>query len=128
MGWRAASSPRPPPTSRALVAAPGVHAYHWKELTFDAGSRDLTKGTSEANDPRNIFKVRSYINATTRLEIDAFYADSTASVLPLRWRPIRLDARVGYRLTPGWDVSLIGNNLLHERHLSSQCRHRAGNL
>lgn len=40
-----------------------AHAYLWKELTFDPGSRDVTRGTSEANDPRNIVKVRSYINA-----------------------------------------------------------------
>ena len=28
------------------------------------GSSDITRGASEANDPRHIFKVRSYINAT----------------------------------------------------------------
>ena len=39
------------------------HAYHWKELTFDPGSTDPTGGASEANDPRNIFKLRSYVTA-----------------------------------------------------------------
>ena len=28
-----------------------------------------------------------------------------------------LDARVGYRLRPGWDLSLIGINLLQPRHV-----------
>jgi iron complex outermembrane recepter protein len=25
--------------------------------------------------------------------------------------------RIGYRVRPGWNLSLIGTNLLHDRHL-----------
>jgi iron complex outermembrane receptor protein len=28
-----------------------------------------------------------------------------------------LDARIGYRVQPGWEVALIGLNLLHKTHL-----------
>jgi iron complex outermembrane receptor protein len=94
-----------------------AHAYLWKELTFDPGSSDLTNGRSEANDPRNIFKARSYINATNRIEVDAFFRFYGERPSPAVDAYHELDARIGYRLRPGWDLSVIGNNLLHERHV-----------
>ena len=93
------------------------HAYSWKELTFDAGSTDITRGTAEGNDPRHIFKLRSYINATSRIEIDAFYRSIGSLPQPPVDAYQELDTRVGYRVQPGWDLSLIGTNLLHARHL-----------
>jgi iron complex outermembrane receptor protein len=93
------------------------HAYHWKEFTFDPGSTDPTGGTAEANDPRNIFKLRSYVTATSRIEIDAFYRYVGALPQPAVDAYHELDARFGYRVLPGWDVSLIGNSLLHDQHL-----------
>ena len=93
------------------------HAHLWKELTFDPGSRDVTRGTSEANDPRDIFKVRSYVNATKRMEIDGFFRYVGALPQPPLDAYHELDLRVGYRLRPGWDLSLIGNSVLHERHV-----------
>jgi iron complex outermembrane receptor protein len=93
------------------------HAYLWKEFTFDPGSRDLTGGASEANDPNNIFKLRSYINATGRLEIDAFFRFVDRLPQPVVEAYSELDVRIGYRIRPGWDLSLIGSNLLHERHV-----------
>ena len=93
------------------------HAYHWKELTFDTGSTDVTRGVSEANDPRHIVKVRSYINATSRIEFDAFYRHIGRLPQPAVAAYHELDARFGFRVRPGWDLSLIGTSLLHERHL-----------
>jgi iron complex outermembrane recepter protein len=93
------------------------HAYLWKELTFDPGSNDPTHGTSEANDPSNIFKLRSYINATSRIELDAFFRYVGALPQPAVEGYSEIDARAGYRVRPGWDLSLVGTNLLHDRHL-----------
>jgi iron complex outermembrane recepter protein len=93
------------------------HAYNWKELTFDPGSTDMTRGTSEGNDPRHLFKVRSYVNATNRIEVDAFYRFNSSLPQPAVDAYSELDARVGFRLRPGWDLSLIGSSLLHDRHL-----------
>lgn len=93
------------------------HAHFWKELTFDAGSTDITRGTSEGNDPRDIVKVRSYINATRRIEIDAFFRFVGKLPQPEVDAYSELDARVGYRIRPGWDLSLIGTSLIHDRHL-----------
>jgi iron complex outermembrane receptor protein len=93
------------------------YAYLWKEFTFDPGSRDPTGGASEANDPHSIFKVRSYINATSRVEIDAFFRFVSALPKPAVDAYAELDARAGYRIRPGWDLSLVGNNLLRPRHV-----------
>ncbi len=93
------------------------HVYLWKELTFDAGSRDATRGVSEGNDPRHIVNVRSYITATNRIEIDAFYRHYGALPSPAVDAYQEVDARIGFRVAPGWDLSLIGDNLLHDRHV-----------
>jgi iron complex outermembrane receptor protein len=93
------------------------HAYLWKELTFDAGSADVTRGVSEANDPRHMFKLRSYITATNRLEIDTFYRNYGSLPGPAVDAYQELDTRIGFRIGPGWDLSIIGHNLLHERHV-----------
>jgi iron complex outermembrane recepter protein len=93
------------------------HAYLWKELTFDPTSTDPTHGAAEANDPRNIFKVRSYMAAGSRYEIDTFLRYYGARPQPAVEAYTELDARLGYRVKPGWDLSLIGLNLLHDRHV-----------
>jgi iron complex outermembrane receptor protein len=93
------------------------HAYHWKEFTFDPISTDPTNGVSEANDPRNIFKLRSYINAASRVEVDGFFRYYGARPQPLVDDYAELDMRLGYRIKAGWDLSLIGSNLLHDRHV-----------
>ncbi|HUQ88668.1 MAG TPA: TonB-dependent receptor, partial [Vicinamibacterales bacterium] len=93
------------------------HAYNWKELTFDAGSTDPTHGTSEGNDPRHIVKLRSYITLSNRVEADAFFRYVGELPQPAVDAYRELDLRIGYRIRPGWDVSLIGTNLLHDRHL-----------
>jgi hypothetical protein len=93
------------------------HAYNWKELTFDPGSNDPTHGTSEGNDPRNIFKLRSYATVSNRIEVDGFFRYVSSLPQPAVDAYTELDLRFGYRIRPGWDLSVIGTNLLHDRHL-----------
>jgi iron complex outermembrane receptor protein len=93
------------------------HAYNWKELTFDPGSTDATRGASEANDPRHIFKLRSYTTVSNRIEVDGFFRYIGELPQPSVTGYAELDLRVGYRVRPGWDLSLIGTSLLHDRHL-----------
>jgi iron complex outermembrane receptor protein len=92
------------------------YAYHWKELTFDAGSRDATRGASEANDPKYLFKLRSYMNGGP-FEFDVFLRAIGALPQPAVDAYREMDARVGWRVRPGWDLAVIGNNLLSPRHL-----------
>jgi iron complex outermembrane receptor protein len=93
------------------------HAFLWKEFTLDPGSTDSTGGASEANDPTHFFKVRSYLTLTNRIEFDASFRHYSSLPQPFVEAYSELDARVGYRVKPGWDLSLIGNSLLHPRHL-----------
>ena len=93
------------------------HAYLWKEFSLDPGSTDVTGGVSEANDPRHIVKVRSYFIATDRIELDAFLRHYGERPQPAVDAYTELETRLGYRVRPGWDLSLIGSNLLHDRHV-----------
>jgi iron complex outermembrane receptor protein len=93
------------------------HAYLWKELTFDTGSTDPTHGTSEANDPTHFFKIRSYLTLSRRFDLDMFFRHYASLPQPAVEAYSEFDSRLGYRIRPGWDLSLIGTNLLHDRHL-----------
>lgn len=92
------------------------YTYHWKDLTFDAGSRDATRGASEANDPNYLFKLRSYMNGGP-VEVDVFVRAIGALPQPAVDAYTEMDARVGWRVRPGWNLSVIGTNLLSPRHL-----------
>ena len=93
------------------------YTHLWKRFTFDPGSTDRTGGASEANDPEDIVKLRSYINLGTRLEFDAFFRYASSLPQPAVAAYSELDARLGYHLAPGWDLSFIGTNLLAPSHL-----------
>jgi iron complex outermembrane receptor protein len=95
----------------------GGYSHLWKRFTFDPGSTDPTGGASEANDPSHLFKLRSYVNAGSRVEIDAFLRYVSSLPNPPVDEYAELDARIGYRVQPGWEVALIGLNLLHKTHL-----------
>ena len=93
------------------------YTHFWKRFEFDAGSTDRSGGRDEANDPRHMFKLRSFVNAGTRFEIDGFVRHVGALPNPAVDAYTELDARVGYRVRPGWELSLVGSNLLHDNHL-----------
>jgi iron complex outermembrane receptor protein len=97
--------------------AHGSYTHGWQEFTYDAGSKDPTRGTSEANDPRNLFSLRSHVTTFSRLELDGFFRFVGALPQPAVEAYRELDARIGWRLKPGWDLALIGTNLLSPRHL-----------
>jgi iron complex outermembrane receptor protein len=93
------------------------YTHLWKRFTFDPGSTDRTGGASEANDPAHIVKLRSYVNLTSRLEFDMFFRYVGSLPQPAVPAYSELDARLGYHVAPGWDVSAIGTNLLSSSHL-----------
>jgi iron complex outermembrane receptor protein len=80
------------------------------------GSRDTTNARLEADDPSHLFSMRSYVNLPRNFELDAFFravGRLRASNLP---RYQELDLRFGWQLNNQFDVSLVGRDLLHERH------------
>jgi iron complex outermembrane receptor protein len=93
------------------------YTHFWKRLTFDAASTDRTGGAAEGNDPGHIFKARASVNVGLRLELDGFYRYVGALPQPAVNGYSELDARVSWRMRPGWDLALVGTNLLHPRHV-----------
>ena len=93
------------------------YTHFWKQLRFDPGSTDRTGGSSEGNDPGHLFKFRSYVNAGERVEFDAFFRYVSSLPNPPVDAYAELDARLGYHLRPGWDLAIIGTNLLSPSHL-----------
>ena len=103
-------------STRQLVADPRVARLSLEGAHLRPGQQRSDERDLGGQRPANIFKVRSYINATNRIEIDAFFRAYGERPSPAVDAYQELDARIGYRLRPGWDLSLIGNDLLHDRH------------
>ena len=69
---------------------------------------------TEENVPQQQFSARSYWNITDKLQWDNmfYYVDSTR----LADAYLRYDMRLGWEFAPGYDMSVIGQNLLDEAH------------
>jgi iron complex outermembrane receptor protein len=71
---------------------------------------------SEANDPAHQFRIRSYVDLGRKTELDATVRFTSALPSPAVERYAELMLRLGWQARPGLDLSLIGQNLLHDRH------------
>jgi iron complex outermembrane receptor protein len=94
----------------------GSYTYLWMRFSKDPGSRDFTNGVSEANDPAHQFRLRSYVDLGRKTELDATLRFSSALPFPAVDEYAELMLRLGWQPRPGLDLSLIGQNLLHDRH------------
>jgi iron complex outermembrane receptor protein len=101
------------------VAAWRTHASYTfldVSLTKDPGSRDVGGLTTEANDPRHMFALRTAIDLPRHVEVD------------LRWRSIgelphprvpaysEAAARVGWHVSARLDLAIVGEDLVHAQH------------
>jgi len=101
------------------IAAWRTHASYTfldVSLTKDPGSRDVGGLTTEANDPRHVFGLRTSIDLPRRVELD------------LRWRSVgalphppvpaysEAAARLGWRASGHVDLAIVGEDLLHAQH------------
>jgi iron complex outermembrane receptor protein len=80
------------------------------------GGLDVTSARAEADDPSQMFSLRSYLNLPGAFEADAFFravGKLRASSLP-GYR--ELDVRLGCSLTSDFEIALIGRDLLHGQH------------
>jgi iron complex outermembrane receptor protein len=92
------------------------YAYFDKDVTFDRGSFDPTGGTSEGNDPRNRFNLRSQMDLAHGFELDGALRHVARLPSPVVPAYTELDVRLGWRATDRLEFSLVGQNLLHSRH------------
>ena len=79
--------------------------------------------TSQPATPRNSWKIQSFLNLSQTVQLDMLLFTSSAVLSPVY--PIdvivplhtRLDLRLGWRVSPRFEVSLSGQDLLNPRHL-----------
>ena len=107
--------------SGTLLVTPGWrvqtgYVYMRQAFKFDAGSRDPTRGFNEFNDPTHTFKLRTAFDLPKGFEADAFLRHIGRLPHPVIPAYGELDARIGWRWSPRWEISLIGQNLLHAQH------------
>jgi iron complex outermembrane receptor protein len=94
----------------------GSYAWLHEELTFDEGSSDPTGGVFEANDPSHLASVRSFVDLPRGFAFDAFLRFVGERPMPVVQAYTELNLRVGWMARPGWELSVVGENLLHARH------------
>ena len=95
---------------------PGYAAL-WLDMRLNPESHDTTAESRERASPRHQFQLRSNFDVTRKLQFDAaLYTVSALPSLPVD-AYARLDARLAYKLGPGVDVSVAGQNLQGGRHV-----------
>ncbi len=91
------------------------YTYQRVHVTLDPVSRDVTRGSAEANDPRHLFAVWQSLGAGP-FEVDVMLRRVGALPFPAIPAYTELDARLGWRASPAFDVSIAGRDLLHPHH------------
>lgn len=88
-----------------------------KDLELKPGSLDITGIASGGDDPDAFGSLRSQFNVTDTVELDVglrAYDDLRAVD-----SYVDADARLGWRVSPGLELSLAGRNLLNDQHIES---------
>ena len=90
----------------------------WLDTSIErsSGSRDVTGGASEMNDPGYIFGLRSSLDLLRDLELDVIVRAIDDLPNPAVPAYSEMTLRLGWRATPGADVWIVGHDLLHDHH------------
>ena len=94
----------------------GSCAFLHKDFSNDPGSLDISGGRDEANDPSYFCSVQSYLDLPRGLALDGLFRAVGDRSQPDVPGYAELDLRLGYLFRPGWEISVVGQNLLHDRH------------
>ena len=94
----------------------GSYAYLYEDFSVDQGSTDRFDGMFEANDPSHMFSLRSYTDLPGGFQLDGMFRSISSRPSPRVPAYAELDLRLGWTVRPGWELSLGGQNLLHDRH------------
>jgi iron complex outermembrane receptor protein len=93
-----------------------------EDIHVKPGEVDFTNGLNETADPQNQFSFRSSMDLPKNIELDMGlrYVDQlpinngpTAAIVPSYYE---LDARLAWHPTKNLEVSIVGQNLLHDQH------------
>ena len=93
-------------------------AYAWleKELRLDPGSKNPFGGLEEGNDPEHRATLRSILDLPGGFELDGWLRYVSSLPSPIVDAYTELDLRLGWKSAEGLELSLVGQNLLHESH------------
>jgi iron complex outermembrane receptor protein len=94
----------------------GAFTYLDTEIARVPGSRDISGGVNEANDPPYYFTLRSYLDLPAGFAVDAFFRRVAERPAPLVPSYSSLNLRFGWIPRPGWELSLVGHDLLDSSH------------
>lgn len=94
-------------------------SYSWLDmrLQLDPTSHDTSSATASAGQsPRHQFQVRSYLTLPHQFDFDSalYYTDRLPALNTSAYT--RVDARLAWHATESLELSVVGQNLLDERH------------
>jgi iron complex outermembrane receptor protein len=92
------------------------YTYLDVSITKDIDSRDIGGGASEANDPSHMFGLKTDVDLPGRVELNLFLRRVGALPNPRVPAYSELNGRIGWRPTEHIEVSLAGQDLLHDHH------------
>ncbi|HEX4342177.1 MAG TPA: TonB-dependent receptor, partial [Verrucomicrobiae bacterium] len=94
-----------------------------EDIRVKPGKTDFNNALNETADPQNQFSIRSSMDLPHNVEFDTalrwvdsftFNNSGTPATVP---DYIELNARIGWHVTKNCELSLVGENLLHDHHL-----------
>ncbi len=85
-------------------------------MQIKANSADLNGGTAESNDPAHQVLLQSNIDLSDQLEFGTVVRYVSSLPEPEVSDYFGLDIRIGWKVNHFLDLSLVGQNLLDERH------------
>lgn len=93
-------------------------SYTWLDSSVARapGSRDVSGGISEANDPRHQFGMRSSLDLPRHLQFDAMLRSISELPHPIVPAFTELSLRLGWLPTARVEVWCAGQDLLHDHH------------
>jgi iron complex outermembrane receptor protein len=86
------------------------------DISRAEGSRDVSNGVSEANDPPHQFTARAAFDLARNFEADVWWRSVAALPDPVVPAYSELNARLGWRPNERVELALVGQDLLHGQH------------
>jgi iron complex outermembrane receptor protein len=107
---------------RAWARLTGSYTRLTHDLSLDPGSTDLYQGQFETIDPEHMARVQARFDLPRGFEVDVttLYVGALPQVVRhIPGTPSYTEAgfRVGWRITPQVEISLIGRDVLHDEHV-----------
>lgn len=92
--------------------------YSYLKIELHPDATSVEKTQDQRRSPRHQVQVRSLVDLPWHLQFDAsaFFVDRLPKLEPTVPSYVRLDLRLGWRPTQAFDLSVVGQNLLDNRH------------